>query len=226
LPAGKTYDYKAIADDGYVIVGNTEGQIVVPSCNKHKAPPTCPQCESPKWEVIPEGKVGILVYSVGECSVCQNTQTLLVDTHARLEGNGQDFKAYYRGKTYHLTSYTGADGHMWYSIDIDFVGYNHDLVLLKPDAPDITSLIDFKEEWRLPRDLIDGQKFVVCSMAPSYADTTADGMAVWHPGHVVADWVTFLMNEGYFPSTRDGAKQAYDWVNQLRVEGKLALPAK
>ena len=193
-------------------------------CDKGRESLICPTCESPKWEDIPDGEVGSLQYSVDECTVDLLNMCLEVDTWVRFVGHNQSFKIYYRGVTYTPEARTGADGDTWYSLDTDLVWYNHDYVWLNADAPDITTLMGFDDAWRLPRELLgykDANEFVVCSMAPSYADTDEAGIAYMHAGHVVMDWVKFLDMEGYA-----SGDEAIAWANALYEAGSLALPPK
>jgi rhodanese-related sulfurtransferase len=187
---------------------------------------SCPKCESPKWEDIPDGEVASLQYSVGECVVNLEKWCLEVDTWVRFVGHNQSFKIFYLGVTYTPEARVGADGDTWYSLDIDLVGYNHDYVWLNADAPDITSLIGFDDAWRLPRELLDygRNEYVVCSMAPSYADTDEAGMAYMHAGHVVSDWAKFLLQEGYFADEQYRGDVALAWANELYEVGSLPLP--
>jgi len=192
---------------------------------KHKTL-SCPVCESPKWEEILDGEVASLQYSRGECVVNLAKWCLEVDTWVRFVGHNQSFKIFYLGVTYTPEARVGADGHTWYNLDINMVGYNHDYIWLNADAPDIASLIGFEDAWRLPRELLDygNNEYVVCSMAPSYADTDEAGMAYMRPGHVVSDWAKFLLMEGYFEGEQYRGDAALAWANELSEAGSLALP--
>jgi hypothetical protein len=197
----------------------------VSTCPTGLQPPTCPDCGPPLWEAVPEGEVTSVQYSIGECYVedwCVKLDTIMI----RVVGNERDFGIYYRGETLEPEMGVGANGNAYYVVEFEIVGNDFSYTFLN-DGVEITgSLVppEGREDWRLPRDILN--QYISCSVAPNYSSTDADGVAYRLDGQVSSDWVTFLLDEGYFEQTYAGAAEAEAWVAVLWEEGQNVLPEK
>lgn len=67
-------------------------------------------------------------------------------------------------------------------------------------------------------------KYEVCSVWPGWWSVEGNE-AVFRDGQTASDWLLWLLEEGFFPRTWDGARQAQEWANQLRELGRLLLPS-
>lgn len=173
----------------------------------------CPDCGPPQWETIPAGGVALKFYSVGECTVCTQTNTLRLEVWARLEGFVY-FEVFYKGELLKAEMDESMAGDVW-RLEFPFTWLE--------DRQDFSVWADYEKGLRI-RDVAPFVKYTVCSDAPGFDDVTTDGVAKWQIGHQVADWVSFLLNEGYYPQTYEGAQDAYQWAYALRDSGINQLP--
>lgn len=178
--------------------------------------PTCPTCGPPVWETAGEGMAWVY-YSNIPCTICWDEEDVeweiklhtLVRIWSKIE-----FVLEYPAHVYHEPEVVqGVDGNTWYVLQVDkHTAFNS--IIWGPDGHGDR----FRDHGKV-------RKYLACSVSPGYYDAP-DGIAIYKGGHTVANWVTFLLNEEFFPRTYQGAEEAYDWAYQLREEGSLPLPEK
>lgn len=161
-----------------------------------------------------------IVFSKGPCTICPESLTAQVDSWYYYDGY-QPITMYYQGEYYDTTMHVGADGVEYNMLEIDLLGNDHNYICLRYG---VRSIANLSEEDRCAREYIN--KYVSCSVSPGWQDTTEDGMGHFRDGQQEADWVTWLLNEGFFPRTYEGAADAYVWANELGANGTNALPER
>ena len=171
---------------------------------------TCPDCGSAYWETIPEGGVALKFYSVGECTVCKETNTIHLEVWVRLEGYVY-FEVSYKGETLRADKVENTmAGDVW-RLEFRFTWLE--------DRLDFSVWSDYENGIRI-RDVAEFVKYTVCSDAPGLDDISTEGIATFQLGQQKSDWAVLLQQMGVVDDYQEGL----DWAYQLADSGSLALP--
>lgn len=202
--------------DGQETVVSNKAALWIANCDQtsKSSKPSCPTCGAPVWERAYDG-MAMVWFSDTPCEICRDGGEWVIKLHrlVRFWSETPFVLEYPADVFYEPDVVSGADGSTYYVLQ------------LEADIADKVIIWDEDGHGNRFRDHGDVFKYSACSVAPGYYDAP-DGVAQWKPGHTTSDWVTFLLNEGYFPRTYEGARDAYTWANELRNEGSLALPSR
>ena len=210
------YELRLYIDGQETLVSN-KADLWIANCDQPRksSKPTCPTCGPPVWENAHDG-MAMVWFSDTPCEVCKDDSgewELKLHRLVRFWSEIPFVLEYPADVFYEPETVNGADGSTYYVLQ------------LEGNIADKVNIWGEDGHGDRFRDHGEVYKYSACSVAPGYYDAP-NGVAQWKPGHNTSDWVTFLLNEEYYPRTYEGARDAYAWANELRKEGSLSLPTR